>query len=160
MRDAWPGLRRRIRQLQAGCAAQRMQRLSTHMRIFSENAREFACAGDSQRVAPLAHCACLPLPTDVATCMNAQPIPCAQIYPDPRSRGYEPPAVEWLADDIRERGVLRPVLVRATERGYVIVHGERRWRAAKMLGLEVIPAYVVQGPAHEQATGTAPNRRQ
>ncbi len=89
--------------------------------------------------------------------MNLQPIPCAQIYPDPRSRGYELQAVEWLADDIRERGVLRPVLVRATERGYVIVHGERRWRAARMLGLKVIPAYVVQGPADDEGFATAPD---
>jgi ParB family chromosome partitioning protein len=92
--------------------------------------------------------------------MNAQPIPCARIYPDPRSRGYQPPAVESLADDIRERGVLRPVLVRATERGYVIVHGERRWRAARMLGLEVIPAYVVQDRAGDEGGATDSDRRQ
>jgi ParB family chromosome partitioning protein len=101
-----------------------------------------------------------PLATDVEHRMNAQPIPCAQIRPDPRSRGYQPPAVEWLADDIREHGVLRPVLVRATEQGYVIVHGERRWRAATMLGLEVIPAYVVQGPADDASAATDPARRQ
>lgn len=79
--------------------------------------------------------------------MNVQPIPCAQIRPDPRSPGYQSPAVEWLAEDIRERGVLRPVLVRATAHGYVIVHGERRWRAATMLGLDVIPAFIVEAPA-------------
>lgn len=83
--------------------------------------------------------------------MNVQPIPCAQIRPDPRSPGYQPAAVEWLAEDIRERGVLRPVLVRASGHGYVIVHGERRWRAATMLGLDVIPAFVVQAPAAEEA---------
>ncbi|GAB4481278.1 MAG: hypothetical protein OHK0044_29710 [Burkholderiaceae bacterium] len=91
--------------------------------------------------------------------MNAQRIPCAQIYPDPRSRGYQPQAIEWLADDIRKRGVLRPVLVRATERGYVIVHGERRWRAASMLGLAVIPAYVVQAPADDECAATQPGWR-
>lgn len=91
--------------------------------------------------------------------MNAQPIPCAQIRPDPRSRGYQPPAVESLADDIREHGVLRPVLVRATEHGYVLVHGERRWRAATMLGLQVIPAYVVQGPAYDESAVTDRSRQ-
>jgi ParB family chromosome partitioning protein len=40
--------------------------------------------------------------------------------------------------------VLRPVLLRPTPQGYVIVHGERRWRAALMAGLEAIPAYLVQ----------------
>ncbi len=79
--------------------------------------------------------------------MHAKLIPVAQIRLDPRGQGYLPPSIEWLAKDIRQRGVLRPVLVRAAEHGYVIVHGERRWRAAQMLGLEVIPAYVVQAPA-------------
>lgn len=92
--------------------------------------------------------------------MNVQPIPCAQIRPDPRSPGYQSPAVEWLAEDIRERGVLRPVLVRAAGQGYVIVHGERRWRAATMLGLEVIPAFVVEAPATDGAAAADRERRQ
>jgi len=45
--------------------------------------------------------------------------------------------------NIRRHGVLRPVLLHANSEGYVIVHGERRWRAARMLGLEAIPACVV-----------------
>jgi ParB family chromosome partitioning protein len=57
--------------------------------------------------------------------------------------------VEMLADSIRRHGVLRPVLLRPTDDGYVIVHGERRWRAARMLGLEVIPAYLVEN-VHEE----------
>ena len=57
--------------------------------------------------------------------------------------------IELLARSIRSHGVLRPVLVRSTDDGYVIVHGERRWRAARMLGLEVIPAFLVEGLAHE-----------
>jgi ParB-like chromosome segregation protein Spo0J len=36
------------------------------------------------------------------------------------------------------------VLLRASSDGYVIVHGERRWRAAQSLGLEAIPALIVQ----------------
>ena len=35
-------------------------------------------------------------------------------------------------------------VIARTPKGYVIVHGERRWRAARMAGLEAIPAYLVQ----------------
>lgn len=59
--------------------------------------------------------------------------------------------IEVLADSIRRHGVLRPVLLRSTDDGYVIVHGERRWRAARMLGLEVIPAYLVESLREEHA---------
>lgn len=57
--------------------------------------------------------------------------------------------VEILADSIRDHGVLRPVLVRSTDDGYVLVHGKRRWQAARMLGLEVIPAYLVENSRDE-----------
>jgi len=59
-------------------------------------------------------------------------------------------AIEALADSIRMYGVLRPVLLRPTEEGYVMVHGERRWLAAKMLGMEEIPAYLVENLYREQ----------
>lgn len=76
--------------------------------------------------------------------MRTRRIHCEDIRPDPRSDGYAPHEVEALADDIRANGVLRPVLLRAAPDGYVIVHGERRWRAAQVAGLEAIPAYLVQ----------------
>ena len=56
--------------------------------------------------------------------------------------------IEVLADSIRDHGVLRPVVVRSSDDGYVLVHGERRWRAARMVGLEVIPAYLVENHVH------------
>jgi ParB family chromosome partitioning protein len=76
--------------------------------------------------------------------MRVKHIRCVDISPDPDSIGYGPHEVEPLADDIRSHGVLRPVLLRETPQGYVIVHGERRWRAAAMAGLDSIPALVVQ----------------
>lgn len=76
--------------------------------------------------------------------MHLKQIRCTEIAPDPQSCGYRPHEVEPLAADIREYGVLRPVLLRPTPKGYVIVHGERRWRAALMAGLDEVPAYVVQ----------------
>jgi ParB family chromosome partitioning protein len=48
-----------------------------------------------------------------------------------------------LADSIRARGILQPVVVRPLDDGsYEILAGERRWRAAQMAGLEHIPALV------------------
>jgi ParB family transcriptional regulator, chromosome partitioning protein len=49
---------------------------------------------------------------------------------------------ERLVQSIRERGVLRPIRVRPCGDGYRIVAGERRWRAAREVGLEHIPAIV------------------
>jgi len=83
--------------------------------------------------------------------MNLELIRCADIRPDPRSTGYRQTEVATLADDIRAHGMLRPVLVRPTESGYVLVHGERRWRAAQLLGLSAIPACLVQEITREAA---------
>jgi ParB family chromosome partitioning protein len=47
-----------------------------------------------------------------------------------------------LADSIREVGMLQPVLVRPAGDGYELIAGERRWRAARRLGLQTVPALV------------------
>lgn len=51
-------------------------------------------------------------------------------------------ALESLAQSIRSQGVLQPLVVRPLEVGYEIVAGERRWRAARIAGLSVVPAVV------------------
>lgn len=51
-------------------------------------------------------------------------------------------ALEALASSIKEHGVLQPIVVVRDEEEYKIVAGERRWRAAKLAGLEKIPAIV------------------
>ncbi len=55
-------------------------------------------------------------------------------------------ALETLADSIRQRGIVQPILVRQVGTGanasFEIVAGERRWRAAKLAGLANIPALV------------------
>ena len=56
---------------------------------------------------------------------------------------FDQEKLEALAENIREHGVLQPILVRPLGSGsYQIVAGERRWRAARMAGLTEIPAYV------------------
>ena len=60
----------------------------------------------------------------------------------PRRR-FDQEALEALAGSIAEQGVLQPVLVRPLAGGhYELVAGERRWRAAKLAGLPVIPAII------------------
>lgn len=52
-------------------------------------------------------------------------------------------AITALADSIREHGMLQPILVRPINTGgYQIVAGERRWRAARMLGLDEVPVNI------------------
>ena len=59
----------------------------------------------------------------------------------PRKR-FDESALAALADSIRERGVLQPVIVRPVDDGYELVAGERRWRAAEIAGEATIPALV------------------
>lgn len=55
---------------------------------------------------------------------------------------FDDSTIAELAADIAERGIIQPILVRKGEHGYLIVAGERRYRAAKLAGLEMIPAIV------------------
>src|SRR5476649_491347 len=47
-----------------------------------------------------------------------------------------------LVDSIREQGILEPIVVAKTPAGYQIIAGERRWRAAKILGLANVPVVI------------------
>ena len=65
----------------------------------------------------------------------------------PRSqprRRFEDASLKALAESIRAHGVLEPLLVRKAEEGYEIIAGERRYRAAKLAGLEAVPAIVLE----------------
>ena len=58
-------------------------------------------------------------------------------------RHFDETELTALADSIRHQGVLEPVLLRSSgERGYEIIAGERRWRAAQKAGLTHIPALI------------------
>lgn len=68
-----------------------------------------------------------------------------EIYPNkeqPRT-DFDDEALSTLAESIKQHGVLQPLLVRPMEQGgYQIVAGERRWRAARMAGLEEVPVFI------------------
>jgi ParB family chromosome partitioning protein len=55
---------------------------------------------------------------------------------------FDEDSLEELAESIRERGVLQPILLRPAGKGFEIVAGERRWRAAQRARLHAIPAIV------------------
>lgn len=58
-------------------------------------------------------------------------------------RDIQPEALEELADSIRAQGVMQPIVVRPTGvNRYEIIAGERRWRAAQLAELDVIPAVI------------------
>ena len=63
--------------------------------------------------------------------------------PDQPRTNFNEEALEELATSIREHGIIQPLTVRAADAGtYMIISGERRFRAAKLAGLESVPAYV------------------
>ncbi len=61
---------------------------------------------------------------------------------DQPRKNFSDEAIAALADSIREHGMLQPILVRPISGGYQIVAGERRWRAARMLGLDEVPVNI------------------
>jgi ParB family chromosome partitioning protein len=72
-------------------------------------------------------------------------IPVDIVDPNPRQprSAFDDASLQGLADSVKERGVLQPVLVRPLPGGrYELIAGERRWRAAQLAGLEEIPALV------------------
>ena len=57
-------------------------------------------------------------------------------------RHFDEQHIEELAESIRSKGVLLPLIVRRASEGYVLVAGERRWRAAQKAGLRELPVMV------------------
>ena len=62
--------------------------------------------------------------------------------PNQPRQGFDADALETLADSIRQLGVLQPVVVRPEGPGFVLIAGERRWRAAQEAGLTELPALI------------------
>lgn len=62
--------------------------------------------------------------------------------PDQPRRSFDEVALEELAASIAEHGILQPIVVTPQKGGYQIVAGERRYRAAKIAGLDKVPALV------------------
>lgn len=72
-------------------------------------------------------------------------IPVESIRPNPYQprKEFDPKALNELADSIRTHGIFTPLLVKKSVKGYDLIAGERRLRAAKIAGLKTVPAISV-----------------
>ncbi|MDO5760018.1 MAG: ParB/RepB/Spo0J family partition protein [Bacteroidota bacterium] len=71
-------------------------------------------------------------------------IPLDEISPNPDQprKDFNEQTLEELAQSIKEHGVITPITVNKKDGKYIIIAGERRYRASKMAGLKEIPAYI------------------
>lgn len=81
-----------------------------------------------------------------------QMVPVARIRRDERQprTHFDDAGLRALADSLREHGMIQPIAVRPSGLDYIIVYGERRWRAAQLAELQYIPA-IVRQPGEETA---------
>jgi len=63
-------------------------------------------------------------------------------HPTQPRRHFDEAALDELAQSIKARGVLQPIIVRHTDSGYQIVAGERRWRAAQRANIHQVPVII------------------
>lgn len=89
-------------------------------------------------------------PDDVSSVAE---VPLSSLKPNPEQprHDFDEASLAELADSIREKGVLQPILAEAGREGqYIIIAGERRVRAARLAGLTKIPVVVRQFSAQEK----------
>ena len=88
----------------------------------------------------------------------ASTLPLREIEPDPAQprKQFDDDALNQLADSITENGLLQPIAVRPKKlgTGYIIIAGERRWRAARLAGLDEVPV-IIKDVSDEQAAALA-----
>ncbi|MBU5676305.1 ParB/RepB/Spo0J family partition protein [Alkaliphilus sp. MSJ-5] len=67
-----------------------------------------------------------------------------KIYPNPNQprKNFDEGGIEELANSIKAHGIIQPIIVTEDAKGYMIIAGERRWRAAKSIELKEVPCIV------------------
>ena len=98
----------------------------------------------------------LPITEDASPDLTRLPVREIEPDPDQPRKNFDEDAMAALAESIGENGLLQPIAVRAkkTGPGYVIIAGERRWRAARMAGLDEVPV-LIKEVTDEQAAALA-----
>ena len=98
------------------------------------------------------------LPEDTGSEASSSTLPLREIEPDPEQprKRFDDDALSQLADSITENGLLQPIAVRPKKvgPGYIIIAGERRWRAARLAGLDEVPV-IIKDVTDEQAAALA-----
>ena len=62
---------------------------------------------------------------------------------DQPRKSFDNEKIVELAESIKNHGIIQPLILKQNKSGYIIVAGERRWRAAKMVGLKEVPAIIM-----------------
>ena len=75
---------------------------------------------------------------------RVQRVPLERVRPCPFQprKDFTQESLQELADSIKEQGIIQPLVVRGKGEGYELIAGERRWRAARLLGLNEVPVIV------------------
>lgn len=82
---------------------------------------------------------------DFSTPSSTLPISQIESYQNQPRKNFDSVKLHELADSIRQHGVIQPLTVRKLASGYYqIIAGERRWRAARMAGLDEVPAVIIE----------------
>jgi len=82
---------------------------------------------------------------DFSTPSSTLPISQIESYQNQPRKNFDPEKLEELAESIRQHGLIQPLTVRKLSSGYYqIIAGERRWRAARMAGLQDVPAVIIE----------------
>lgn len=97
------------------------------------------------------------VPTPKSASKDAPPNPFREVaigqirpYANQPRKYFDEERIEELAQSIRQKGILQPLLVRTVEGGYELIAGERRWRAAKLAELTTVPVIVREVADREQ----------
>ena len=87
----------------------------------------------------------------VASAEGVRQIELSRIDPSPHQsrRHFHPERMAELAESIKLHGVVQPVVVRPNGQRYVLIAGERRWRACALAGITTVPAIVRDVPSNE-----------
>ena len=81
--------------------------------------------------------------TEGSSTINEVPIEQIEANPNQPRRDFDETALQELANSIAEIGIIQPItLHQVSEQRYMIIAGERRWRASQLAGLKSIPAYI------------------
>ncbi len=82
-----------------------------------------------------------------------QEIAVADVVPNPHQprKTFDEASLDALGTSIRSTGLIQPIVVRPVGRGYELIAGERRWRAAQRAGLATMPALIRDVDAFTQA---------
>jgi ParB family chromosome partitioning protein len=82
----------------------------------------------------------------VASSETVQRVPVARVRASPTQprQDFSAESLRELADSIKEQGIVQPLIVRVKDDHFELIAGERRWRAAQMIGLAEVPVIVRQ----------------